>query len=70
MPRYVNQLARPQYVELKIVDQEERAVGTLRVKPSSILWKPKNAQQFYAVPLDAFAGWITSAASGHTKTTK
>ena len=33
-------------------------IGELRVKPSSILWKPKGKQQFFSVPLDLFSKWI------------
>ncbi len=36
-------------------------IGTIRVKPSTILWKPAGQQKFYAVTLDTFAKWITSA---------
>ena len=33
-------------------------IGTLRVKPSSILWKPKGSHQFFSISLDDFCDWI------------
>jgi hypothetical protein len=33
-------------------------MGTIRLKPSSVLWKPKGAQQFYVATLDEFSAWI------------
>jgi len=42
----------------RIGSDAEGIIGVLRVKPSSILWKPKGAHQFLSVPLDAFREWI------------
>jgi len=43
----------------RIVDAEsKKKIGTLRVKPSSILWKPVNERKFLKVSLDKFAAWI------------
>ena len=52
MPEYKNRLAAPAYIEQKIVSQDGEAVGTLRLNPSGVLWKPKRAQQFYRVSVD------------------
>ena len=38
-----------------IVDGEGKMIGTLRVKPSGILWKPRNSQVYYRISLDEFA---------------
>jgi len=35
-------------------------VGELRLKPSSILWKPKGQQQFFVASLDEFSAWIVA----------
>jgi hypothetical protein len=38
-----------------------KTVGTLRVKPSTILWKPKGAKgknPWFSVDLDALTEWI------------
>lgn len=63
MPSYVNKLEQPQHLEAKVLGAAPKRplVGTIRVKPSSILWKPAGQRQFYAVSLDAFARWITCA---------
>lgn len=42
----------------RIGSDDEGIIGVLRVKPSSVLWKPKGAHQFYSVTLDAFREWI------------
>lgn len=68
MPKYVNQFARPTYVEHTIIDSAGNVVGTIRIKPSGVLWKPKSAQKFYAVSLETFADWITGPTSGHSRT--
>ena len=67
MPKYLNRFQSPEYLEETIIDEEGATVGTIRIKPSSVLWKPKNAREFYVVTLDAFARWITSTASGARK---
>ena len=38
-----------------IVDQDNLVVGHLRVKPSRILWAPKNSKIWYGVTLVEFA---------------
>jgi len=48
-----------------IVDENNQVVGTVRVKPNAILWKPKGSKKgFYAVPLMKFANWITDKETG------
>lgn len=41
MPLYKNSFRTPDYYEETIIDEDETVVGTIRVKPVSILWKPK-----------------------------
>jgi hypothetical protein len=33
-------------------------VGEIRVKPSSILWKPRGQQKYFSATLDDFSKWI------------
>ncbi|MFZ3244455.1 MAG: hypothetical protein WBE47_02170 [Candidatus Acidiferrales bacterium] len=37
---------------------DSHAIGELRVKPSSLLWKPKGQHQYYSATLDEFTDWI------------
>jgi len=70
MPRYKNQFAAPKFSQETIIDGSTgETIGTIRVKPSSVLWKPKGQQRYYAVSLDAFTAWITAGATraGRTK---
>jgi hypothetical protein len=68
MPAYKNKFQEPEYVEHKIQTSSGTLVGVLRVKPSTILWKPANARRFYSKSLDHFAEWMTAKATGARKT--
>lgn len=58
-----NEFVRPQYYDHQIVDQDNKYVGTLRIKPNKILWAKPKAKKWKAVDLDMFAQWI--AQTGH-----
>ena len=58
MPKYKNGFRSPDFVEETIVDNMGNIVGTIRVKPSSILWKPKGKHTFLSVPLARFIEWM------------
>lgn len=71
MPRYLNSFKSPDHREETIVVIETGAVvGTIRVKPSSLLWKPTGQHKFYAVSLDKFTSWITDADTGAKRVKK
>jgi hypothetical protein len=58
MPSYTNHFASPEYMQEKIVrEADATVVGTIRVKPSAILWKEGRAD-FYNVNLTRFIAWI------------
>ena len=59
MPKYNNSFRSPAFHEETIVDENNTIIGTLRIKPSSILWKAKGAQKFLSVPLEKFTEWIS-----------
>lgn len=42
----------------EIVDGENKVVGHVRVKPSGILWSPKNGKVWFGVSLTAFARFM------------
>jgi hypothetical protein len=67
VPKYNNHFRSPDHIEETIVN-DEGVVGTIRVKPSSILWKPKGAQKYYSMPLDSFAAWISDPGTKARKT--
>jgi hypothetical protein len=72
MPGYKNRFRIPEFIEGSIVvdGADNVVVGTIRVKPSSVLWKPKGAHVWYAVSLDKFREWITSEDAGARKVKK
>ena len=59
MPEYVNKFKSPVYIEETIMDNNGNTIGTIRIKPSGILWKPSGSPKYYSIPLDDFIAWIT-----------
>ena len=55
-----NSFAPSDFTEETVVDETGTKVGTIRIRPSSVLWKPVNKRKFYSVSLKAFAAWITA----------
>ena len=50
---------KPQkFVDHEIVDSDGEMVGTIRVKPSGILWSPKDRKKWRGVTLDSFASFM------------
>ena len=60
MPKYNYQFQSPAYLEEGIIDDTGRKLGTIRIKPVSIAWKPANARDYLTVPIDDFIDWIIS----------
>jgi hypothetical protein len=59
MPSSVNVFGEPESYDHFIYEKEsQNKVGELRVKPSSILWKPKGAHKYFSAPLDDFIEWM------------
>jgi hypothetical protein len=42
---------------------ENRVVGNIRIKPSGILWKPKNSHVWFRVDLETFATFMKEKGS-------
>lgn len=53
----VNSFRPKKYEDHEIVDSEGKVVGHIRVKPSGVLWSPKNGKDWYSVPLAKFAAY-------------
>ena len=70
MPRYKYEFAGPSYVEEKIITRKGETVGFIRIKSSSVLWKPAGEQQYYSVGLDDFVEWITSPGTNAARTSR
>jgi hypothetical protein len=58
MPGSKYKFVENEAIDLKIGSDDDGIIGVLRVKPSSVLWKPKGSQKFLSVPLDDFRTWI------------
>ncbi|HCS09749.1 MAG TPA: hypothetical protein DIW67_21870 [Pseudomonas sp.] len=53
-----NSFRPKKYEDHEIVDADGKVVGHVRVKPSGVLWSPKNGKGWYGVTLDAFAEFM------------
>jgi len=56
--RRVNSFAPKKFEDHTIVDADNKVVGHIRVKPSGILWSPRNGKVWYGLGLDDFASII------------
>jgi hypothetical protein len=55
-----NGFVEPKHIEVKIHDENDTVVGTIRVKPNGILWKPKGAKgatPWFSLTLEEFADY-------------
>jgi hypothetical protein len=69
VPKYVNEFAGPSFVQETIKKKHGGGtVGVIRIKPSSVLWKPSGEHQFYCVPLGSFTRWIMSRKARASRT--
>ena len=68
MPKYMNKFTTPAYIEESVVNDKGKAVGKVRIKPSSVCWKPSGQRKFYSVPLDKFIAWIADPATKASRT--
>lgn len=50
-----NSFRPKKYDDFEIVDQENKVVGHIRVKPSGVLWAPSSAKVWYGLSLREFA---------------
>ena len=54
----LNSFRPRKYVDHAIVDENQKAIGHIRVKPSSILWAPKNGKLWFGLSLFEFATYM------------
>jgi hypothetical protein len=64
MSKYKNRFASPNFIQETITGKKGKKIGVIRIKPSSVLWKPSGERQFYSVTLERFAAWITNKKTG------
>ena len=54
-----NNSFRPRkFEDHEIVDSNDKVVGHVRVKPSTIMWSPKNGKDWYGISLKEFAAHL------------
>lgn len=57
MPEYKYNFAESTFYQMTVQNKDGEKVGTLRIKPSRLLWMPAKAKKWYSVSLDDFAAW-------------
>lgn len=63
----VNNFRPQKYHDHEIVDDQNRVVGHIRVKPSGVLWAPANSKVWYGVSLGQFAEHMENAGKTQKK---
>ena len=63
----VNSFRPRKYEDHEIVDSSNKVVGHIRVKPSGLLWSPKNGKDWYGISLTKFAAFIEENGKKQTK---
>ncbi len=56
-----NSFRRPEVVQVEIEDEKGKLVGTVRVKPTSIMWATTDAKKWRRVTLAKFIEFMESA---------
>jgi len=54
----VNNFRPRKFEDFEIVDDDNKVVGHIRVKPSGVLWAQSNAKVWYGVSLKDFADYM------------
>jgi hypothetical protein len=54
----VNSFRPRKFEDFEIVDDDNKVVGHIRVKPSGVLWAPTSAKVWYGVSLKEFAEYM------------
>jgi hypothetical protein len=54
----VNSFRPRKFEDFEIVDEGQKVVGHIRVKPSGVLWAPSNAKVWYGISLKQFGDYM------------
>ena len=63
----VNSFRPRKYEDHEIVDDKNKVVGHVRVKPSGILWSPARGKDWYGVTLAEFAKFVEDSGKKQSK---
>ena len=65
--RRVNSFSPSKVADHTIVDADGKVVGHIRVKPSGVLWSPRDGKVWYGLSLDQFARYATESGKKQKK---
>lgn len=60
MPAYKANFSTKTPIELEFAFADGEPVGSLKIKPSTLLWKQPGAKKYRSVPIERFNDWIQS----------
>lgn len=63
----VNNFRPRKFEDFEIVDANDKVVGNIRVKPSGVLWAPKNSHVWYGVSLAQFSEFMEQTGTRQKK---
>ncbi|WP_162435690.1 hypothetical protein [Pseudoxanthomonas koreensis] len=63
----VNSFSPSKVADHTIVDADGKVVGHVRVKPSGVLWSPRDGKVWYGLSLDQFAKHATESGKKQKK---
>jgi hypothetical protein len=63
----ISSFAPKNFEDHTIVDTDGKIIGHVRVKPSTILWSPKNGKDWYGVSLKAFGDFAVESGKKQSK---
>ena len=69
MPKYTNSFRSPTFIQETIIDEARKTIGTIRIKPVSVAWKPAGQGKYFSVKIEDFGNWITDSKTNATRTT-
>jgi hypothetical protein len=55
------------YEDHEIVDEHNKVVGHVRVKPSGVHWSPRDGKHWYGISLEKFAKYLEENGTKKTK---
>lgn len=54
----VNEFRPKKYEDFEIINDAQRVIGHIRVKPSGVLWAPSGSKVWYGISLDEFSSYM------------
>jgi DNA polymerase III epsilon subunit-like protein len=54
----INNFRPRKYEDFEIINDQNRVVGHIRIKPSGVCWAPANSKKWHGISLEEFANFM------------